>query len=101
MGRDGGWKKFCQYRREPVQPYGRRCTGVGATPHPLINVGHLARSVAAWTKFCQSTLQGGARPVSATELPMEPRHALLCCHALYWQNFVHPQYSAGEDETLC
>ena len=46
-------------------------------------------------------IAGGARPVSATELSMEPRHALPCRHAFYWQNFVHPQYSAGEDERLC
>ena len=46
-------------------------------------------------------IAGGARPVSATKLSMEPRHALPRHPAFYWQNFVHPQYSAGEDERLC
>ena len=47
-----------------------------ATGAPPCNVGLLARSVAAWTKFCQSTLQGGANVALARRWPPKPCHAV-------------------------
>ena len=63
------------------------------TPRPPCKVGLLVRSVVAWTKFCQSTLQGERGVASVRSLCPQPRHAVDCRHAFNWQNFVHPQYS--------
>ena len=50
-------------------------------------------SVAAWTKFCQSTLQGARGAALVRSLEPQTRQTVHCRDAFNWQNFFHPQYS--------